>query len=304
MASSSEARAARRARRSFGSAHVWSGVTDEVAASLHSVDETVFGSDLETGDSESPPSSQLAKRPRLSDEWANTASDSDESSTSCTAELSETESCGKADETLAADANDEHISQHLSAGCSCSETDHFSAMETGEVRSIFQQISAEPEKETDAFLLGVLSAGMFADDAPHGSQGARKRVQFRYSVFGQEVCRAAFSYVFRIGSTRLKRLQKLAAQKFCFPAPHGGLGRVLWNICTTEMRSRVVEFIRNYSSINGLPVPSAPREYSRTGSLFPRLGRKCRVVTDPVGKYAKSSFFGGLDQSAIEAALH
>ena len=43
--------------------------------------------------------------PRLSDEWANTASDSDESSTSCTAELSKTESCGKADETLAADAN-------------------------------------------------------------------------------------------------------------------------------------------------------------------------------------------------------
>ena len=256
MASSSEARGARRARRSLCSARVWSGITDEVAASLHSDDETFFGSDLETSDSESPPSSPLAKRPRLSDEWANTASDSDESSTSCTAELSETESCGEADETLAADANDEQISQHLSAGCSCSETDHFSAMETGEVRSIFQQISAE--KETDAFLLGVLTAGMFADDAPHGSQGARKRVKFRYSVFGQ-VCRAAFSYVFRIGSTRLKRLQKLAAQKFCFPAPHGGLGRVPWNICTTEMRSRVVEFIRNYSSINGLPMPSAPR---------------------------------------------
>ena len=54
------------------------------------------------------------------------------------------------------------------------------------------------------------------------------------------------------------------------------------------------------------------REYSRTGStgsrtrlnsLFPRLGRKCQVATDPVGKYAKSSFFRGLDQSAIEAAL-
>ena len=110
---------------------------------------------------------------------------------------------------------DEQISQHLSAGCSCSETDHFSAMETGEVRSIFQQISAEPEKETDAFLLGVLSAGMFADNAPYGSQGARKWVKFRYSVFGQEVCRAAFSYVFRISSTGLKRLNKLAAQKFC-----------------------------------------------------------------------------------------
>ena len=131
-------------------------------------------------------------------------------------------------------------------------------MATREVRSIFEQISAEPEKETDAFLLVVLSAGMFADDAPHGSQGAWKRVKFRYSVFGQEVCRAAFSYVFRIGSIRLKRVQKLAAQKFCFPASHGGLGRVPWNICTTEMRSRVVEFIRNYSSINGLHIPSAP----------------------------------------------
>ena len=67
MASSSEARAARRARRSFCSARVWSVVTDEVAASLHSDDETFFGSDLETSDSESPPSSPLAKRPRLSD---------------------------------------------------------------------------------------------------------------------------------------------------------------------------------------------------------------------------------------------
>ena len=65
MASSSEARAARGARRSFSSARVWSGVTDEVAASLHSDDETLFGSDLETVDSETPPSSPLAKRPRL-----------------------------------------------------------------------------------------------------------------------------------------------------------------------------------------------------------------------------------------------
>ena len=268
IASSSEARTARRARRLFCSARVWSDVTDEVAASSHSNDETFFGSDLETSDSESPPSSPQTKRPRLSDEWANTASDSDESSTSCTAELSETESCGEAGETLAADANDEQILQHLSAGCGCSETNHFSAMETGEVRSISQQISAEPEKETDAFLLGVLSAGMFADDAPHGSQGARKRVKFRYSVFGQEVCRAAFSYVFRIGSTRLKKLQRLAAQKFCFPAPHGGLGRVPWNIFTTEMRSRVVEFIRNYSSIYGLPMPSAPRGRAKNASTY------------------------------------
>ena len=66
MVSSSEARTARRARRLFCSARVWSGVTDEVAASLHSDNETFFGSDLETSDSESPPSSPPTKRPRLS----------------------------------------------------------------------------------------------------------------------------------------------------------------------------------------------------------------------------------------------
>ena len=68
MASSSEPRAARRACRSLCSARAWSGVPDKVAASLHSDDETYFGSDVELdSDMECEPSSPAAKQPRLSD---------------------------------------------------------------------------------------------------------------------------------------------------------------------------------------------------------------------------------------------
>lgn len=260
MASSSEARAARRARRSLCSARAWSGVSDEVAANLHSDDETFFGSDVELdSDTESEPSSPPAKRPRLSDHWSDSGSDAEQSSSGAAEQTDAAGSQGSADETLVADETDEQISQRLSAGCSCADANHFSALMTDEVNAVFQQIRAAPAKDTDCFLIGVLTAGMFADDAPHGSDGLRRRVKFRYSVFGREVCREAFSYVFRIGSSRLKRLQKLAAQKRCFPAPHGGFGGVPWNVCTEEMRCRVAEFIRNYASINGLPMPAAPR---------------------------------------------
>ena len=122
--------------------------------------------------SESEPCSPAAKRPRLSDHRASDA----EQLQSVAADATDAEDV--ADQTVAADENDEQISQGLSASCSCSDANHFSALETARVRAILRQIKAAPAKETESFLIRVLTAGMFADTTPHGSNGPQRRVKF------------------------------------------------------------------------------------------------------------------------------
>ena len=76
--------------------------------------------------------------------------------------------------------------------------------------------------------------------------GLRKRIQFTYTVFSYDniICRDVLCYPFSIGSTRMKRLQRLARQQRCYPERHGNVGGVPWNLMSQEMRDRVIEFFR------------------------------------------------------------
>ena len=90
--------------------------------------------------------------------------------------------------------------------------------------------------------------------------GSRKRIQFTYTVFRNDniICRDVLCYPFSSGSTRMKRLQRLARQQRCFPERHGNVGGVPWNLMSQEMRDRVIEFIRTYALVFGLQIPVAP----------------------------------------------
>lgn len=253
MADQSDARAARRARRSLCSARIWSGVETKLAAQLESDDDTFFGSDIDVdSEAESPPSSPPAKRPRLEESWSESEDELSSSDTSSgDVDGSDSDAEPGAEEGVAADA--------LAGGCGCEAIDHFTSVAADDVKFLRKQFRGAPQKSKDTFILGALSSGIFVDDAPHGGAGPRRRIKFRYVVFGHTVCRKAFSVIYKVGSTRLKRLQKLAGQKACFPELHGNAGGVTWNVSSPEMRERVAEFIRNYASVNGLPMPAAPR---------------------------------------------
>lgn len=269
MSSSSDSRAARRARRSLCTARIFSGVAEEVVADLQSDDETFFGSDHDIhSDEESPPSSPAAKRPRAAESWASDSDteedEQDASQQSLHASLGDEAADENADSA-------ESIAARVAEGCKCSSEDHFTVVHQEDLLSIRTQMRAMKTKEKDQFILGILSAGIFYDGASHGgtaTHNPRERVKFRYNLFGQTVCREMFMYAYIVGRTHLRRLQHLASKTLCSTSAHGRTGGQAWNTCSAETKSRVSEFIKNYSSVHGLPMPAAPRGRANDAPIF------------------------------------
>ena len=82
-----------------------------------------------------------------------------------------------------------------------------------------QSIEKLTGREQDIVLLTHLVLGQHADLM---SQMRRKRSRLIYRFDrSREVCRTAFQYIYRVGDTRLKRLQKLASQGEFAPHLHG-----------------------------------------------------------------------------------
>ena len=46
------------------------------------------------------------------------------------------------------------------------------------------------------------------------------------------------------------------------------MGHTPWNVYTEETRQRAVEFLKNFASINGLPMPAAPRGRAQTAPTY------------------------------------
>lgn len=265
--SSSDARAARRARRSLCTARVWSGVNAVVAASLASDDETFFGSDVDVdSDVESAPASPAAKLPCLADTWESGSSSSD---LDVSQVLSEEEQSPESDTDVGDSLED--VQTRIATGCNCHDRNHFTVLSAKELLHVRSQMSKMKKKEKDSFVLGVLSAGVFSDAQSHGrtaTSDPRKRVKFDYKLFGHGACRSAILYAFKIGPTHLKRLQKLAGQNLCSPNPHANLGGQAWNMCAADDRKRVSQFITNYATVNGLPMPAAPRGRAHSAPTY------------------------------------
>ena len=61
--------------------------------------------------------------------------------------------------------------------------------------------------------------------------GQRKRISFEYRVHREPVSRTALSFVYNVGSIRLKTIQKIAEGGALYPDSHGLAGNG-HNICT------------------------------------------------------------------------
>jgi len=86
----------------------------------------------------------------------------------------------------------------------------------------------------------------------------RSRLIYRFDR-SREVCRTAFQYIYRVGDTRLKRLQKLASQGEFSPHLHGNTHHAPSNLLPQPDVDRLIKFVENVVEIHGLPMPGGMR---------------------------------------------
>ena len=240
---------------------------------LHSDDDTFFGGDVssdsssfsEVPDENDEPS---AKVPRLADDWSESEVE-DESDPDDGDDVSE-QNDGAEESTAEMTVAD--IERAVAEGCGCRNENHFSALPARSIITIQRQVREAKSRDKDIFLLGMLTAGQHEEEIAHAGHSAsaarRERVTFRYIVKGQKVCRNVFCTVYGVGSTRLKRLQRHVRDGVCIPQVHANVGKTPWNRYSLAAKERAMEFITNYASVFGLPMPAAPRGRANTAPTY------------------------------------
>ena len=271
MARSRSARRARRRRSSFAAREIV-GAEDDVLEILHSDDDTFFGdvsSDSSTF-SEVPDETDepSAKVPRLADDWSESEVE-DESEPDNDDDVSE-QNDGAEESTAEMTVAD--IERAVAEGCGCRNENHFSALPAQSIVTIQRQVREAKSRDKDIFLLGMLTAGQHEEEIAHAGHSAsaarRERVTFQYIVKGQNVCRNVFCTVNGVGSTRLKRLQRHVRDGVCIPQVHANVGKTPWNKYSLAAKERAMEFITNYASVFGMPVPAAQRGRANTDPTY------------------------------------
>ena len=96
-----------------------------------------------------------------------------------------------------------------------------------------------------------------------------------YHVHGHKVCITVFKLMFDIGGKHLRRLQKHASLGWCFSEPHGNVGRKAWNTVSESDRERVVQFLKNYAAVFGLPMLADPRGRGHTAPTYLPASNTC-----------------------------
>ncbi len=112
-------------------------------------------------------------------------------------------------------------------------------------------------REQDIVLLTHLVLGQHHDLMSH-IRRKRSRVMYRFDR-AREVCRTAFQYIYRVGDTRLKRLQKLASQGEFSPHLHGNTHHAPSHVLPQPDVDRLIKFVENVVEIHGLPMPGGMR---------------------------------------------
>ncbi len=112
-------------------------------------------------------------------------------------------------------------------------------------------------REQDIVLLTHLVLGQHSDLMSH-MRRKRSRLIDRFDR-SREVCRPAFQYIYRVGDTRLKRLQKLASQGEFAPHLHGNTNHAPPHLLPQPDVDRLIKFVENVVEIHGLPMPGGMR---------------------------------------------
>jgi len=173
-----------------------------------------------------------AKRPRVEESWIEGDSESEDVAAS---ESSDSE--GDVDPL----ANLVAVEQLIHAGCGCANHNHYTAFKPAAVLHFQEQLTSMSSREVDLYVMGLLAARCTKNEPvvhnqPAAAAHPRSRITFSYSCISNLVCRSVFMKVHM-----------------------SNVGKEPWNKFPQDVIVRTEQFIVNYASVYGLPMPAAPR---------------------------------------------
>jgi hypothetical protein len=154
-------------------------------------------------------------------------------------------------------ASDEQPAQELDRLPICCDKGCLATLTGREILERRLSIEKLKGREQDIVLLTHLVLGQHHDLMSH-MRRKRSRLIYRFDR-SREVCRTAFQYIYRVGDTRLKRLQKLASQGEFSPHLHGNTNHAPSNLLPQPDVDRLIKFVENVVEIHGLPMPGGMR---------------------------------------------
>ena len=170
------------------------------------------------------------------------------------------------------DADKRAVREQLRRGCGCS-FDCYKQFTDEEIFRVRLQMQELEKPLRDFYLLGklqILSRGAEAS-VSHSRQTSstkRQRVTYQYAYDHRVVCKAAFCFIHCIGEKVLKNLSKHLKDNGVVPREHGNKRRLPLNSFSFETVQNMVEFIRNYATVFGLPQPAARRGRASTAPVY------------------------------------
>ena len=103
------------------------------------------------------------------------------------------------------------------------------------------------------------------------------RVTYNYAFDHQTVCKDAFLFLHDICE---KQFKNMAKHLKALPMVHGNTGKVPATIYPYEVTHGVVQFIRNFAEVHGLPQPSARRGRADTPPVHVPASQNFKIVHD------------------------
>lgn len=125
----------------------------------------------------------------------------------------------------------------------------------------------------------------------------RQRVTFKFAFDYRSICKNAFCFLHVIGEKVLKNLQKHLKEHGAIPRTHGNKGKLPQNAFSFETVNYMVQFIKNFAVINGLPQPAAERGRGEVAPVYLSASEGYNTVHS---KYVESC----LESGRVAAKYH
>ena len=165
------------------------------------------------------------------------------------------------DNTLMVDEEEAKIAAEFDKGCGCCDRCYqFSVSEVKDFRLNIMEFS---KTERDMFLLGKLQLlirdSSTVSHARSFKPAKKRRLTATYAFDHRIVCQKAFCFLHCLGEFTLCSLKNHLMEIGPVPREHGSKGHKAYNAYPFDVVADAITFIKNYSTVFGLPQPAAPR---------------------------------------------
>ena len=163
------------------------------------------------------------------------------------------------------------VHAEVEKGCGCAEScyKHF---EEDEIYSVRLSMMELEKVEKDMLVLGKLQVMAHLKDVIHHARKItnvqRRRVTYQYAYDNRTVCKSAFCFLHHIGTKMLRNLQQHLRENGAVPRENGNRRHLPPNAFSFSTVNRIVTFISNYATVNGLPQPAARSGREGTAPTF------------------------------------